>query len=219
MKNLSSFILLFLFCTQVSLAQKPKLGYMTKVPMSQVYQIAKYEDKPVMIFIHSFSCYSSRKYIREIMNQQQVIDNFKNHFVCVNADMATSRGRQLAMKYNALILPVIILINSDQSITYRCQMKIDEAALLEEVRNFVTVNKVQKQIVSYMKSTKSTHHISADKIGASYAKIDYKKNPENIPGTFVKKYTMSISDLKPFEEGYLREWDKLKNAKPKDKEK
>jgi hypothetical protein len=103
MKNFFFFILLYLFYTQVTLAQKPKLGYMTKVPMSQVYQIAKYEDKPLMIFIYSFSCYSSRKYIREIMNQQPVIDNFKNHCVCVNADMATARGRQLAVKYNDLI--------------------------------------------------------------------------------------------------------------------
>lgn len=83
----------------------------------------------------------------------------------------------------------------------------------------MTLNKVQKQIVSYIKSTKTKHHISAYKIGSSYAKIDYKKNLENTPSTFVKKYTMKISDLKPFEEGYLREWEKLKNAKPKDKEK
>ncbi|MBI3233644.1 MAG: thioredoxin family protein [Bacteroidetes bacterium] len=207
--------LFLVFSTVLSFGQKPKLGYMTKVPLSQAFQIANYEDKPVMVFIHSFSCYSSRKYIREVMNKQEVIDRFKSHFVCVNADMATMRGRAVASKYNVMILPVILLINSDQSIVYRCQMKIDDAALITEVDNFVTLNKVQKQIISYQKSRAISYKKSAEAIGVSYAKIDFKKDQEIIPRKHVKKYTMNLKELLPFEDAYVKEWERLKTEKAK----
>lgn len=199
----------------ISFAQQPavqgKLEYMMQESSDKVFEIAQKENKPVLIYIHSQSCFSSKKFSREIMNNSKVKALIRKKYICMNADVSSKIGQQMASKFGVLMMPGLFLVTPDRGIEYQCKLSVDTFDMMTQFRSFITVCNLQEQV----KMQKSTSELSEKEIirqiGRSYAMKDYQKDKTSTIGLTLRvtTRTLNIPFFKEFEIGYMEEWNGL----------
>ncbi|MBI3234405.1 MAG: thioredoxin family protein [Bacteroidetes bacterium] len=217
-RNISLLILTvfaFLNLQKVS-GQKPRLDYMSKNSSDFIFNLSKFDKKPVLVFVHSVHCYTSRQFVREVMNKEDVMQTIRMNFNCMNADVSEKNGKSYADKNNLMLMPVLVLYSHDADMKYRCQLKLDKSYILEQLRNFLSACNIKNQI-KMLSSTNENLDVktSSSKIGESYARIDYRKRTtlsEDMSKN-IARFTLNMKYFKDFEDGYKREWEKLQMKK------
>lgn len=208
-------VLVFVLCGSLStlFAQKQviqgKLEYMISEPSEAIFEIAKRENKPVLIYIHSQSCMSSKKFSREIMNHYKVKAFLKKKYVCMNADVSSKIGQHMASKHGVLITPMLFVYSPGKEISYQCNLEIDTFEMMKQFRAFVTACNLLDQVKMKKKTSDMSEKQIIKEIGVSYAIHDYKKDP-NIADITSAIYnrTLDLPYFKEFELGYREEWER-----------
>ncbi len=183
-----------------------KLEYMIGESPERIFDIAKAERKPVLMYIHSQTCYSSRKFSRDIMNHEKVKNLVRKRFVCMNADVATKFGNSMAIKHKILIMPAIVLYSPDKGIMFQCHLKLDTFEMMTEFRAFVSAYNLIEQLALNKATTSLTEKEALRAIGRSYADKDFKRDVNGSLEDRIKLRTLNIAYFKEFEEGYKEEW-------------
>lgn len=161
------------------------------------------ENKPVMVLVYSNTCYSSRVYMRNVINTASVQKNISSNFVCIKADIATREGRQFARKLNVVSLPAVFLMSSDKTMKYKSKLSLDSTILQNEMTNFRTCINIKEQIDLY----RSTNNVSLKQaqitIAEYYSKHNLKKSSYSDPKTEVNSYTLGMKWFADFEKAYI----------------
>ncbi len=213
---------MFISLANNSSAQAPavqgNLSYMIKEPQEKIFEIAKAERKPVLMYIHSQTCFSSRKFSRDVMNHEKVKSLVRKRFVCMNADVSSKFGNSMAIKHNILMMPAIVLYSPDKGIMFQCHLKIDTFEMMTQFRAFVSACNLMEQVALNQATTNLNEKESLNAIGRSYADKDFKRDINGSPEDRIKLRTLNIAYFKEFEEGYKEEWDAMlaSNGKKKD---
>ena len=197
-------------------AQKPRLDYMSKNSASFIFNQSKLDKRPVFVLVHSVHCYTSRQFIREVMNQNEVIQTIRMNFNCMNADVSNINGKVFAEKNNLMLMPVLVLYSSDAQMNFNCKLKLDKTYILDQLRNFLSACNIRNQIQMLSRTNENIDFKTASyRIGESYARIDKRRqhNMSDDVNKNVSRFTLNLKYFKDFEQGYLAEWEKLKMKK------
>lgn len=186
-----------------------KLEYMMKESQEKVFEIAQTENKPVLIYIHSQTCLSSKKFSREIMNHVKVKGMIRNRYICMNGDVSTKYGKQMAAKHGVLIMPALYLFSPDKSIMFQCKLEVDTFEMLSQFRSFISACNIVDQVKFQQKTSSLSEKEIIRQIGRSYAIKDFKTNNAGEIAQRVSIRTLNINFLKEFEVGYREEWKVL----------
>ncbi len=197
-----------------------KLEYMMKESQDKVFEQAKAENKPVLIFIHSQTCFSSKKFSREIMNHEKVKGLIKKRYVSMNADVSSPFGREMASKHKVLMMPALILYSPDKGIMFQCKLANDTFEMLNQFRSFVTACNLLDQVRMQQKTADKSEKEIIRQIGRSYALKDFQRDKTGDISQRVALRTLDLPFFKEFEVGYREEWETLlaSNGKHKNSE-
>jgi hypothetical protein len=193
----------------VSAQSAEKFTYMDNMPASQIFGDALKENRPVLVFVHSKHCMSSRKFNREIMNLEAVAVFFKTNFKCMNADVGTKNGNRFAKIHDLLNMPALMLYSPDKKMSYLCHLKLDHEYVLNQAVSFLNAFNIREQIKQFRFTNKVTKKEAAMAIGRSYALIDFRRN-EKEKSKNMYYFAMQMRLFKSFAIGYNDEWEKLR---------
>lgn len=178
--------------------------------LATVLSYSKQEKKPIMIYINSPGCVSSREFTRIVMGTDTVKKYLKKHFNCINANTQTAQGDAIAKKFGIMIVPAVILIGIDQDVYIKPEMEVHAEGSIREFNRFLSSVELMEMIRLYSKS----HHISIQnarhEIGKSLAQLDFKRNKNGNPFENLRRYNLDIGMLSVLAETYKKEWEKLK---------
>ncbi len=209
-RNTIALIALTFSFTYLSLgAGKDPLNFMLKCNLKQSKQFAKQERKPMMIYIHSTKCISSRTFTRQIVGKPEFAKWAKGNFICMEANVTTKKGKEIAKKYGVLRIPAIIMLSFDTDLEYAVEMKLDSQSLYTQFRSFLTANSLKNQIELMRETNGYSYRQASAAIARSYAKQDYKKNPDGTPQMMAYERTLHINKLTDLYDAYVLEYTKL----------
>ena len=203
-----SLVLIALSTTQ-SFASKDPLQFMVKGNFNTAISFAKQERKPMLVYIHSNKCISSRTFIRQVIAKQGFAQWADKNFVCLDANITTIDGNNIAKKYNVTSLPTIILVSYDQDLEYTVEMKLDSVSLYNQFRSFVTANNLKSQIEMLHSTNGLSYKDASIAIAQSYAKRDFKKYPTAPAEMLAFERTLNISKLGYLHQAYVATYNKL----------
>ncbi|MBI3233061.1 MAG: thioredoxin family protein [Bacteroidetes bacterium] len=186
-----------------------KLEYMMKESQDKVFEVAKAENKPVLIYIHSQTCFSSKKFSREIMNHEKVKTIVRKKYVCMNADVATTFGKQMAAKHNILLMPALVLYSPDKGIMFQCKLQLDTFEMMTQFRSFISACNLLEQVKMQQSTSDKSQKEIIRQIGRSYAMKDFQRDKNGEVSQRVTLRTLNIEFFKDFEIGYKEEYETL----------
>ncbi len=197
------------FSSACRAAGKDPLNFMIKSNLKQSKQFAKQERKPLILYIHSSKCISSRTFTRQIVGKAEFAKWAKTNFVCMEANVTTKKGKEIAKKYGVLKIPSIIMLSFDTDLEYAVEMKLDSASLYNQFYSFLTANSLKSQIELMRETNGYTYRQASAAIAQSYAQHDYKKNPNGTAELMAFERTLHIHKLNDLYNAYIIEYTKL----------
>ncbi len=213
-KSLHITIVLFLvtlIAPAISSAAAPRnpLSFMMPCNLAKAKSSAKLERKPLLLYVHSSKCYSSRTFTRQIASKPEFANWAKGNFICMEANVLVGKGKSIAKKYGVIKLPSIIMLSFDTDLEYNVEMKMDSVSLYNQFRSFLSANSLKSQIELMRTTNGLTYQAASKAIAASYAKHDFKKNPAGSPQMMAAERTLLIKKLKDLHLAYIDEYKKL----------
>ncbi len=203
------FLSLILIFGNESYSEIRGINYMSREGLERVIPYAKRENKPILIYIHSQHCYTSKKFTREIMSSDSVRKFVSPKYFCLNGDIAYEFGTTYAKKHEILVLPALILLAPDGNHLFQVDMTYELDILFGQIGRYVSTCSILMQS-SLLKSTSQlTEGQALTKIGASYAKADFVKRREIHPRDNCRRFLVDMYKLNYFKNGYFLEWAKL----------
>lgn len=196
-----------------SFGSNDPLRFMVKGNFQMAKGFSKQERKPMMVYIHSTKCISSRTFTRQIVAKQDFAKFADKNFVCIEANVTTNEGKDIAKKYNVMRIPAIIMVSYDSDLEYIVEMKLDSVSLYNQFRSFLTANSLNSQI-ELLHSTNGLSAEDASKaIAQSYAKRDFKTNPNASAEMMAAELTLHINKLGNLNKEYIIAYNKLATEK------
>ena len=194
-----------------------KLDFMVKVPEKQIFDIAKKENKPILIYIHSPSCITGKKFAREILNHPQMKSWLKKKYVSMNADVNSEIGKDAARKHKVLITPAVFLYSPDNFLSYQCKLDADTADMLNQFNAFTVACAMLQQVKLLQTTSKLSEKQALRKIGESYATRDFKLDRNADVNQKLAARTLNIKFFEELEASYKETWAKLEAAPANEK--
>lgn len=223
MKNLNNLLtlsaliaLLFVIANQNMFAQgkRTKLNYMLDESPEKIFELARIEKKPVLIFINSKTCFTSKKFTREVMSQAAIKGLVKGRYISMNADISTKFGKAMASKYNVMLLPAVILVSPEKEITYTCKLKMDTGIVMDQFKSFIAACNLLDQVRLLSSTSNLSEKDIISNIGKSYAKIDFRRNVGDIENALSFR-TLDLKYFEAFKTAYREEYVAQQNGKNK----
>lgn len=143
------------------------------------------------------------------MNHDKVKGMIKKRYICMNADVSTKFGKQMASKHGVLLMPALYLYSPDKGIMYQCKLEVDTFEMMSQFRSFVTACNLLDQVKLQQKTANLSEKEIIRQIGRSYAIKDFKRDNAGEIAQRVSIRTLNINFFKEFEVGYREEWDVL----------
>lgn len=205
------FILSCLFVgLSIQVYSDPKgLSYMSKENLENVIVFAKRENKPILVYLHSQHCYTSKKFTREVMATDSVRKYAGTRYFCINGDIAREFGTTYCKKNDILVLPVVRLLSPDGTHPYTVDLTFDLDIFLGQLGKYVSTCSILMQADLLRQTSNYTENQALELIGASYAKTDYIKRQDISATENCRRYLVEITKLNHFKDGYLKEWARL----------
>ncbi len=210
--TIATLVLSFVIATN-SFGSNDPLRFMVKANVEMAKGFAKQERKPMMIYIHSTKCISSRTFTRQIVAKQNFAKFADKNFVCMEANVTTKEGKDIAKKYNVLSVPAIIMVSYDQDLEYTVEMKLDSVSLYNQFRSFLTANSLHSQVEMLENTNGLSQEAASKAIAQSYAKRDFRSNPNASAEMMAAERTLQINKLGNLYKEYIIEFNKLANEK------
>ncbi|MDZ4758703.1 MAG: thioredoxin family protein, partial [Bacteroidota bacterium] len=201
--SLTLIALIFTFTYASMAAGKDPLNFMVKCNLKLSKQFAKTERKPLLLYIHSTKCISSRTFTRQIVGKPEFAKWAQSNFICMEANVTTKKGKEIAKKYGVLKIPSIIMLSFDTDLEYAVEMKLDSESLYTQFRSFLTANSLKSQIELMRETNGLSYRQASVAIAKSYAASDYKKNPIGVAEMMASGRTLRIHKLNDLYEAYI----------------
>jgi hypothetical protein len=193
-----------------------KLEYMFKESHEKIFEMAVAEKKPVLIYVNANTCFSSRKFSREVMNHEKVKSLLRKKFICMNADVSTKWGKAMASKHDLLMTPAIILYSPGKEILFTCTLKCDTFEMMSQFRSFLSACNLVEQVNLQLATNPSISQKDALRgIAKAYAAKDYKRDDAGNVAERIQIRTLGISFFSAFADAYNEEWADLQSGKGK----
>lgn len=126
-------------------------------------------------------------------------------------------AKNAATKFGIYQVPVVLMISADGELEYKCEFKMDTAVFNGLISSFFSAVNIYNSIID-LKSTNGTSFTeAANRIGASYAKKDFKTNQLASADVLAHQRTLDLPELSEVNEGYMKECEKQKIAQEADK--
>ncbi|MSQ78906.1 MAG: hypothetical protein EXR21_04410 [Flavobacteriaceae bacterium] len=202
-------------CASSQVSNEKKLEYMSDQNLSKAIYFAKENKRPLLIYFNSVDCHSCEMFSSEIMANDSVVSALKSKYLCVNASIQTADGRKYSKQYKAFNLPQLVLVTSDQKVHYIVEMKMDKKHIVRQAKNFLSVGGMRDQVLLLQITKHITWDEACTEMGASYARIDYRKKAEENPDQLVFDRTLNLDMFGKLKEAYLAEWNVQKSRKRK----
>lgn len=216
MKVRNIFIVSLLLITSFqSYSEIRGISYMSKEGLDRIIPYAKRENKPILIYIHSQHCYTSKKFTREIMSSDSIRKFVGPKYYCINGDIAQEFGTTYAKKHDILILPAIVLLAPDGNHLFQVEMTYEFDILFGQIGRYVSTCSILMQSELLKSTSKLTEAEALIKIGASYAKTDFLKRRDIHPSENCRRFLVDINKLNYFKNGYLLQWAALADEEKK----
>ncbi len=196
-----------------------KLGFMKTIAFDKIIEYAKIDRKPVLLYFHSQTCITSRQFTREVITTSTVKSTLRKNFVSMNADVIGKDAKTTAQKFGVYTLPAVILISADGELEYKCELKMDTSVFNGLISSFFSACNIYNAIADLKQTNGVSYNEAAHRIGASYAKKDFKNNSLASADIMAHQRTLDLPQLSEVNEGYLREWESQKIAMEGDKNK
>ncbi len=214
--------LLFTASFTSNATEKPatdKLGFMKSIPFNKIQEYAKIDRKPILLYFHSKTCITSRQFTREVISTSTVKSTLRKNFVSMNGDVAGKDAKNTAQKFSVYTLPAVILISADGEIQYVCELKMDTSIFNGLISSFFSACNIYNSINDLKQTNGISYSEAANRIGASYAKRDFKNNSFASADLMAHSRTLDLKELSEVNEGYMKEWENQKIALEGDKNK
>jgi hypothetical protein len=215
MKRVTFFIAAFAMASMMTStkanAQKTGLNYMLSSGVDQGFSFAKEKSKAVLVYFNSNECHSCEQFTGQVMSDDGVAQNITADYVSINANIKNIDARKWSKKFKAYDLPAVVLVSPEQDFFYTCSLKLDKEVLLAQIKNFFNVVSFRNQILLLQRTKSISFEEACDEMGASYGKIDFKRNPNVEPED---AYSMRTLNMKYFDkclDAYIDAWDQQKN--------
>lgn len=208
MKNLFYSTILFLFAFSVSAQTETKanLNYMIDNGVYNGLSFAKQKSKPVLLYFNSLDCHGCELFSNMVMSNKDIATYTKNTFVSINANIENGDAKRISRKYKAYMLPAIVLINPEQDFDFSLSLNLDKDKVLFQLKNFFNAVALREQILLLQKTNHLTFEDASRQIGASYAKIDFRKNPSGDPEDLFENRTLGMKYFNHCGDAYFEEW-------------
>jgi thioredoxin-related protein len=82
----------------------------SKAGYSEIFKIAKKENKAVMLFFHFDGCPPCAKMQKETFINSEVAGFYNSHFINFEIITTTEEGKKLSEKYNVKLKPTVLLL-------------------------------------------------------------------------------------------------------------
>jgi thiol-disulfide isomerase/thioredoxin len=89
--------------------------------LTRAMQLAKDENKPLLVFAHASWCPTCKRMEYEVLNQKILGDNYNKDVVNVAIDIDSPDGQQLAKLYPIRATPTLLFFKSDGSVARRME--------------------------------------------------------------------------------------------------
>lgn len=209
--TIATLVLTFVIASN-SFGSADPLRFMVKSNLPMAKGFAKQERKPMLVYIHSTKCISSRTFTRQIVAKPDFAKFADKNFVCIEANITTKEGKDIAKKYNIMSVPAIVMVSYDQDLEYTVEMKLDSVSLYNQFRSFLTANSLNGQIELLQGTNGLSFEDASKAIAQSYAKRDFKSNPTASAEMMAAERTLNISKLGDLNKAYVAEYKKLLNG-------
>ncbi|MBI3235633.1 MAG: thioredoxin family protein [Bacteroidetes bacterium] len=187
-------------------ANKANLTYMIDNGVYQGLSYAKQKSKPVLLYFNSVDCHGCEMFSNMVMSNNDVINYTKSNFVSINANIEQGDARRISRKYKAFMLPALILINPEQDFEFTCNLNLDKDKVLFQMKNFFNAVALREQILLLQKTNHLSFEEAAKQIGASYAKIDFRKNGTADPEQLFEVRSLGMKYFNACGDAYFEEW-------------
>ncbi|MFZ4414994.1 MAG: thioredoxin fold domain-containing protein [Bacteroidales bacterium] len=87
-----------------------------KVNYTQVFELAKKENKAIMLYFHTKGCGACKRMEDSVFIKHNVANYYNNNFVCLNVNLSKDEGIVTNKKYNIKSYPAFIIINENDTI-------------------------------------------------------------------------------------------------------
>lgn len=184
-------------------AEAPYLDALDSEPFPKSFVDASKVNKPLIVLVSSNTCYSSRVFLRKVVNTATVQSQISSNFIYVKADVATKEGKHFARKNGVLSLPAVYFISNDKTIKYKSKLSLDSSTIQNEMRSFIKCVNIKDQINLYMSTNNVSMKQSQTAIAEYYAKHDQKKSRSSDLKIELYGYTLGINWFAAFEKAYI----------------
>lgn len=190
-----------------------KLNFMLEQGVTKGLEYAKTQSKPVLLYFNSFDCHSCEQFTDMVLTQKEVVDYAQSAYININANITNADARKVSRKYKAFMLPVVVLLNPDQNFEYTCKLSLEKDNLIQQMKSFFNAMALREQIILLQKTNNLSFEESARQIGASYAKIDFRKNATGEPELLFAERSLGMKYFEQCGEAYFKEWQVQKSKK------
>lgn len=187
-------------------SKNSKLSYMLDNGVMQAMNYAKTKSKPVLLFFNSVECHSCELFTEMVMTNKDVVSYAKNTFISVNANIENGDARRISRKYKAFMLPAVVLVSADQEFEFTCNLSLDKEKIMYQMKNFFNAVALREQILLLQKTNHLTFEEASRQIGASYAKIDFRKTPSADPEELFEARALGMKYFNDCGDAYFEEW-------------
>ncbi len=179
---------------------------MTEGNLTKAIEFAQQNNRPILLYFNSIDCHGCEVFSSEVMANDSVVLALKNKYVCVNATVETRDGRKYSKKFKVYNLPQLVLLTPDQKVHFIVEMKLDKKHTIRQTNNFLSVGGMRDQVLLLQSTKQITWEEACVEIGASYARLDYRKNPDGQALEMVYDRTLNMEMFAKLNEAYLDEW-------------
>jgi len=203
-------ICLGLFSFQFASAGQKAPLFQTNTTFERVAAKAKFENKPVMLIISSKECASFRNFKTRVLADTSVAGLYERNFLCYNIDVDTKEGKQLAYKYNAMVLPQIIYFSAGGQVIFRSHATDQPIVAIEEAQKVIKVVEIHAVVMQQALKGRNITHLNKKvqkQVAVEFAKKDAKAGKTDIENQ-VFEYTLNSDDLRFFKKVYVKTLNK-----------
>jgi len=168
MKNLIIILIFLLSSYCISFSQDSKINF-RNVKHSEIFQIAKKENKPIMIYFHYDGCGGCVKMEKNVFTNAKAAQFYNDNFICYKVNTRKGEGIEINKIYKVKMHPAFFYMDSEGSINHKM------------VGAFSTVDFIQ-----HGKNSLNPHQT------LSYYKTQYKNGNRN--ANFLLKYSYLLRD-------------------------
>lgn len=157
--------------------------------IESVLKRSKVEKKPVFLMIYATWCSHCNKMKKEVFNNPDVIQFFKDNYIATWADGETDKGKALKEKYNLKSYPVFVFIDKNGTNLYKLAGEFTAQQLIAEAKNALNP---EKQL-PYLEKQFNSDPSNADKCLAYITMLLKAKNRQEL-AVPTHKYLSTQSD-------------------------